>query len=142
VPVRFAALADVADDARALLAMLARAGAPDDDARALAAFAAGLQALGLPPVTAGTLPGCDVARMKSALLNLQALAPLQKPKLMLACAACALADRSVADAEAELMRAFGAAIDCPLPPLLAGRAERAPYAQNADGTSRRAAIAA
>jgi len=77
VPVRYGAIADVADDACTLLAVLARAGAPDD-ARALAAFAAGRQALGLSqPAAAGVLPGCDVARMKAALLNLQALAPLQ-----------------------------------------------------------------
>ena len=142
MPVRYGAIADVADDACTLLAVLARAGAPDD-ARALAAYAAGRQALGLSqPAAAGALPGCDVARMKAALLNLQALAPLQKPRVMLACAACALADRSLADGEVELMRAVAAAIDCPLPPLLAAPAERTLYAQNADGTSRRAVVAA
>ena len=51
--------------------------------------------------------------------RLNALAPLEKPVVVRACADCVLADGNVHIREVEIMRALSAAIDCPLPPQVA-----------------------
>jgi hypothetical protein len=55
--------------------------------------------------------------LNQALDDLAELKPLLKPALLKACAACILADDHVAPVEVELLRAIGAALDCPIPPL-------------------------
>ena len=49
---------------------------------------------------------------------LKNLKPLQKPRLLKAMASCVNADGVVTPAEAELLRAVAALLDCPIPPLL------------------------
>jgi uncharacterized tellurite resistance protein B-like protein len=56
--------------------------------------------------------------LNSALEKLRQLAPLEKPQLMKACAACALADGEINTNEASLLQGIAAALDCPLPPSL------------------------
>ena len=46
--------------------------------------------------------------------------PLQKPKLLKACAACIAADEKVTADEMELLRAFSSLLDCPMPLLPEG----------------------
>ena len=50
-----------------------------------------------------------------------AAAPALKRSLMLACAATVMADDDVTDREAELIRAIGDALDCPVPPFVQSR---------------------
>jgi hypothetical protein len=46
------------------------------------------------------------------------LKPLLKPQILKACAACITADNNISATETELLRAFSAAMDCPMPPLI------------------------
>jgi Zn-dependent protease with chaperone function len=55
--------------------------------------------------------------LDEALSTLAELKPLQKPALLKACVAGITADGKVAAIEVELLRAIGASLDCPIPPL-------------------------
>lgn len=56
--------------------------------------------------------------LEKAIDELAGLAPMEKAKLLKACAACVLADRKIAPVEAELLRAIADTLDCPMPPLV------------------------
>jgi Zn-dependent protease with chaperone function len=58
-------------------------------------------------------------RLDGAVDELAGLAPMEKAKLLKACAACVLADKKIEPIEAELLRAIADTLDCPMPPLLA-----------------------
>jgi hypothetical protein len=60
----------------------------------------------------------SLERIKAALEALRLLAPLQKALLVKGLFAAVTADGTIRVIEAELMRAVGAVLDCPLPPLL------------------------
>jgi Zn-dependent protease with chaperone function len=113
-PVGGAALRSLGGEARTLLSLAAHA----SGAGAEAAFARCREALGtgmaLAAVGELNLPG-----VRAALQRLRELHPLQKPRLLKAVSAAALADGSVSVAETELLRAISAALDCPMPPLAA-----------------------
>ncbi|MBT8147401.1 MAG: peptidase M48, partial [Gammaproteobacteria bacterium] len=55
--------------------------------------------------------------LDAALDRLTELKPLQKPAVLKACIACIMADENAAPIELELLRAIGATLDCPIPPL-------------------------
>jgi len=113
--VRFRKVADVAADAVVILSLLAHAGGPASAAQY--AFAQGAARLGLAsPPTMLDAAGLSVEGVLRALERLNALAPLEKPFVVRACADCVLADGNVHIREMEIMRALSAAIDCPLPP--------------------------
>ena len=57
------------------------------------------------------------AVLEQALDQLAELKPLQKPAVLKACIACIMADETAASIELELLRAIGATLDCPIPPL-------------------------
>lgn len=106
-------LSSVAAEARTLLSLAAHAGGAD----AAAAFERGREALGeamrlVPRAQLG------LAGIRDAFARLRELHPMQKPRLLKAVASAALADGKVEPAEAELVRAISAALDCPMPPLL------------------------
>lgn len=103
---------------RLLLAAMARAGNADE-AAAAEAFSAGLRELeGSGVDTASALPQKhDLPALDRALDDLAQLDPLQKPRLLKALVRCARADQAISIAEEELLRALGAALDCPTPPL-------------------------
>ncbi len=61
----------------------------------------------------------NLARLDTAVERLAQLKPLAKPQLLKACVAAVMADGRVTPRESELVRAFAAALDCPLPPMLA-----------------------
>jgi len=114
--VRYRAISMVKDDALLLLATLARAGSDDVKDQAIA-FARGAKRLGLEgelASDASLAPGA----MNDALHRLRLLAPMKKADLVLAYVETALADDKLKVSEAELLRAIGMAIDCPLPPML------------------------
>lgn len=60
----------------------------------------------------------SLQKLNQAVDELARLKPLQKPKLLQACAACILADNTITQLEAELFRAFANTLDCPMPPLM------------------------
>ncbi|MCW8831280.1 MAG: M48 family metallopeptidase [Gammaproteobacteria bacterium] len=56
--------------------------------------------------------------LNQALDELALIKPLEKPRLLKACAACITADKMVTIAESELFRAIADTLDCPMPPLV------------------------
>jgi len=107
-----------ADQAAELLSTLARESA--ESGNATAAFAAGWEALGLagerPPMRDDDDP--NFSRLNRALGALRRLKPLQKPLLLKACAAVALADGKPSERQSVLLQGVAATLDCPLPPTV------------------------
>jgi hypothetical protein len=63
---------------------------------------------------------CEFSQLDAALDRLAGASFPIKQRLLLACAHTVLHDGVVRDEEAELLRAFAAALACPMPPLIAG----------------------
>ena len=63
---------------------------------------------------------CEFAQLDAALDKLAGASFPIRQRLLLACAHTVLHDGEVRDEEAELLRAFAAALACPMPPLVAG----------------------
>ena len=118
-PIRFRSLAKLLPDARVLIATLARVGSRTEE-EAERAFRHGAQALQLKESAGAFLPSgaCTLASVEQALQRYDAAAPTLKREVMLACAATVMADDNVTDHEAELIRAIGDALDCPVPPFV------------------------
>jgi Zn-dependent protease with chaperone function len=57
-------------------------------------------------------------QLNNALDRLAQLKPLEKPRLLKACAVCITADKQITTDEVEIYRAISAIIDCPVPPLV------------------------
>ncbi len=107
--------ADLAADCALILSLLARIQDTGDAVR-LASTAA-RQAMGLSePLSVPERP-VDHRALDQALERLTALKPQAKHHLLQACAAAILADERVVPAELEVLRAIGAVLDCPIPPL-------------------------
>jgi hypothetical protein len=107
-----------------VLALLAWEGQPEPD-QAARAFDAGMRGyIGgdhthrLPPREERSL-----AEFDAALQTLNQSVPAIKRRIVVACAACILANQQVTVREAELLRAICDTLDCPLPPLVVGGAE-------------------
>ena len=99
-----------------VLSAMARAGARDQSGMEQA-FAAAARAL-----QSGALARADqigVADLDLALGKLEQLSPLAKSRLLKACAASIARDGRAGAVEVELLRAFAAVLDCPVPPLTA-----------------------
>jgi len=116
---RFRSLRVLLPDARVLLATLARVGSRSD-AEAERAFRHGAQTLQLKASAGAILPReqCSLAAVDRALERYDAATPALKREIMLACAATVMADDQVTGREAELLRAIGDALDCPVPPFV------------------------
>ena len=115
-PIRFKSVQQLRVESAILLSVLAYAGAPDD-AAAAAALRRGSTQLGGAPLELLPRSAASLPAFSAALERLRLLAPLQKAFIVRACAETALADGRMQLAEAELLRAVGIAIDCPLPPM-------------------------
>jgi Zn-dependent protease with chaperone function len=63
----------------------------------------------------------SIAALESALKQLEQLRPLDKPLLLKALAAAMESDGEVKEEEVELFRAIADCLDCPVPPLSAGK---------------------
>jgi hypothetical protein len=61
---------------------------------------------------------CDLARVDTALDRLGQAVPQIKKNVLEACARVVAADGIIQETEAELLRAIGHALDCPLPPFM------------------------
>jgi hypothetical protein len=118
-PLRFRSLRVVLPDARVLLATLARVGSRTEE-EAERAFRHGVRTLHLKGAAGVLLPSgeCTLGAVDRALQRYDAATPALKRGLMLACAATVMADDRVTDREAELIRAIGDAVDCPVPPFV------------------------
>ncbi len=103
-----------------LVSVLARAGHNDEN-EALRAYSAAAKELDIPAV--GLLPETQInlQLLDKALEQLNALRPLDKPRLLKAMAASINHDGEVTATEAELFRAIADSLDCPIPPLLKGQ---------------------
>jgi Peptidase family M48 len=117
-------IAQLKGQAATLLALVAHAGTRTDatgerEARLKAALDAGASVLGIAPGQAsGT--ALNVDNVNEALEALRSLAPMEKGVLVKGLFAAVTVDGKIRVAEAGLMRLVGAALDCPLPPLLGG----------------------
>jgi Zn-dependent protease with chaperone function len=117
-------LKELAHPAAAVLALLAWEGqpAPEQAGRAFDAgmrgFIGGDHTHRLPPRAE-----CSLAAFDAALQTLNQSVPSVKRRMVVACAACILANQHVAVREAELLRAICDTLDCPLPPLVVGEQE-------------------
>ncbi len=101
-----------------LLSALAGIG-HEDSAEAEHAFNKASLELGLStPLSFRHAPEQQTEVLEKATDLLKNLKPLQKPRLLKAMAVCIAADGAVKAQEVELLRAVGALLDCPIPPLL------------------------
>jgi Zn-dependent protease with chaperone function len=115
-------LADLEEHAATLLSLIAHAGTRADAAgeRGEALKVAMTAGAALVSIDTAKVLAADLSleRIKAALEALRLLAPLQKALLVKGLFAAVTADGTIRVIEAELMRAVGAVLDCPLPPLL------------------------
>jgi hypothetical protein len=118
---RYGDVASVAAEANVVLSALALVGHDDPGeaakAHGLAAsrlFGAGQGLALLPP------DRCTLVQIDAALEKLALAVPLVKRKVLDACAFCVSADGLVNCPESELLRATSDALDCPMPPFIAG----------------------
>jgi hypothetical protein len=101
-----------------VLSLLAWEGQSDPDAAA-AAFAAGMNAFvgGSHSYAPKSREACSLADFDNSLQQLRRAVPAIKRRVVVACAACILANQEVTVREAELLRAICDTLDCPMPPL-------------------------
>jgi len=120
--VRFRSLRVLVPDARVLISTLARVGSRTEE-EAEHAFRHGAKTLQLKESAGALLPSgeCTLGSVDRALQRYDAATPTLKRDLILACAATVMADDNVTDREAELIRAIGDALDCPVPPFVQSR---------------------
>ena len=119
ITTRYRTVAEVADDARTVLSLVAAASGDSSDRDKAFANGAGVLKLGWhAPLPGQALTSTAVS---AALERLRHLAPLAKPALLRACVEAAAADGRLRLAEAELVRTVAATLDCPVPPILAAQ---------------------
>jgi Zn-dependent protease with chaperone function/DNA-binding NarL/FixJ family response regulator len=121
-PIRHRALKALVPDAQVLMSTLARVGSRSEE-EAARAFRHGAQSLQLKGLARDVLPAseCTLSAVDTALTRYDAATPSLKKELILACAATVMADDDVTDREAELIRAIGDGLDCPVPPFVQSR---------------------
>lgn len=112
----YTTLSMLAGECRMILSLLAYADntvAPGD------AFQKGYAPLAFPG-TVPVLPRADVKlpAVREAMVRLNQLPPMQKPRVIKACLECVMADGELRPTEADLLRALCAALDSPVPPQL------------------------
>lgn len=107
----------IVDSMATLIAVLAHYGHNDKSTRE-AAYLDAMQELELAktPVQPSVDPTDNFSALNSALAELRDLAPLQKPRVLKACARSVLFDHKISAAEGALLQGISAALDCPLPP--------------------------
>ena len=121
---RFSALRQLVDELEVVVSTLAWAGGRDEK-RASRAFSAALAAVDLEatPMTLRPRDQCTLEAFDRALERFAAATPALKRNLMVACAGAIIEDGRVADREAELIRAIGDALDCPVPAFVGSKDE-------------------
>ncbi len=119
--VRYRSIRSISGEISALLSALARCGQREPEA-AQRAFESARLLLGDEAGLIRMLPPeeCGVERLERALDELARASPSIKKSLIASATACVMSDRKVTMEEAELLRAFGDALDCPVPPFIPG----------------------
>lgn len=122
---------DLREAAIQLLALVADAG-HDDETASNAAYHAGAMILGdwASRASVPMNPGLSVATLDRSLDILLALNGQGRRRLLRAISAVAAFDRHLSVAEAELIRAVCATLNCPLPPILVPTSDRRPAAMS------------
>jgi hypothetical protein len=117
-PPQYTAAEPLVEPVNVVLSALARGGHSSPEA--LAAFSAGVQALGWPGarLELSAEGSTDLLRLDAALRTLDLASRPLKRQILLACAATVGADGRVTVEEGELLRAISDSLDCPMPPLL------------------------
>ncbi|MDZ7828200.1 MAG: M48 family metalloprotease [Halofilum sp. (in: g-proteobacteria)] len=105
------------EDARIVMSLLCLAGSSDDAARDAAWERAMRPLFGDRAGERVPAGECTPAAFTEALERLDALQPIAKRSLLLACADCIATDGGVKPSEAELWRAIAVSLDVPVPPL-------------------------
>lgn len=111
-------LSALAPAATTLLSTVARAG-QDDTESARAAFAEAAASISLDVNGFESDFDPNMTRLSAAMRQLRELHPLAQPRLLKACIQCILHNGRILDAERDLLQGVAAALDCPLPPLVA-----------------------
>jgi Zn-dependent protease with chaperone function len=123
---RYFSVAPLEARCRCVLSALARAG-QDAEVAARAAYLEAMRRL-FPERTPDLMPAgeCTLEAIDAALDEIALAAPGVKARILDACARCVAHDGLVRPLEAELLRAFAAALDCPIPPVV-GEEEALPH---------------
>ena len=101
------------EDVRLLLSLVAHCGQP---ATFDTAYIKASQFVGLPPeATLLPQPAVQLGAVRTAMLRLNQLLPMQKQTLIKACTQCVMSDGRVDALEADILRAVCASLDVPLP---------------------------
>lgn len=118
--VRYPALGGLRNELAIVLSALAHVGTRDSEAKTRA-FDRGWDVLELPaPGGLQPVTQCGVAAIGQALDKLAQSSPAIKKRLLHAAALVIAADGQVTADEAELLRAIGDSLECPVPPIFAG----------------------
>jgi Zn-dependent protease with chaperone function len=112
----YTTLSMLSGECRIILSLLAYA---DNSVQPDAAFQKGYALLGFPG-TVPLLPRAEakLAAVREAMVRLNQLPPMQKPRVIKACLECVMADGELRPTEADLLRAVCASLDSPVPPQL------------------------
>ncbi|MFV2057004.1 MAG: M48 family metallopeptidase [Thiohalomonadales bacterium] len=113
---KFSRIAPVLNECVVVLSLLAHAENKDHQS-AEGAFNKALEVLGHKEVYILTKDKLSLKALNVAIDKIDLLKPLIKPRFLKACAACIMSDAKVSPTEAQLLRAFSAAINCPMPLL-------------------------
>jgi Zn-dependent protease with chaperone function len=81
-------------------------------------FNKAMEQLGMENISPLAKSDIKLENLNSSLDKLARLKPLEKPRLLKACAICITADRRITSNEVEIYRAISAILDCPVPPLV------------------------
>ena len=118
---RYGSLTPLSHEISLLLSRLARAG-QDSEEEAQQAFIQGVEELKKSRLKLSWIEQEEgFEALSNALDRLNRLTPLLKRRLLRACGVCVSHDDQVTLREGELLRAIADALDCPLPPFLAGQ---------------------
>jgi len=122
--IRFKSVSQVQDAASMLIATLAHYG-HEDDKDVSAAYAQSMEELQLAnkPEQPAVNIDDNFSGLNEALKDLRDLAPLQKPKLLKACARSVLFDGHISPEEGALLQGISAALDCPMPPSVVAKSQ-------------------
>jgi Zn-dependent protease with chaperone function len=116
-PAQYYALKPLLPDCAAVLKLFAHVGAASP-AAAEAAWRSGWNSLGASPPPLPPPAGEDLIAFDAALARLDLAAPQIKRSVLTAAAHTVGADGEIREREAELLRAVGDTLDCPIPPLV------------------------
>ncbi len=114
---RYSNLGQLKQEIGLILSVMAHAGQQDQNniEEAFSAAAKTLKISGLQFVVKNKISLADLDR---SLQKLEKLKPLAKPQLLKACATSIVNDQIISPVEIELLRAFSAVLDCPMPPIV------------------------